>query len=533
MFKRLTMLLALAAGWGSLESNAVEATNQAVVVDLKLDDYLQQVVHHNEAVQAQMLETEVSRRKHKAEGGIFEPQLIASAMREANRRTNNIQQQAAQSGEGFFNERNDVYETAVEQGLPTGGKIRLGYTLSDLGNNINPLSGLGVTTTNGVWTKQYQTFVGLTLVQPLLKDGGLTPTLAALRLSALESDIAFQEYRRTLMMSLFRAADAYWGLYYSQEQVRFLDQSVSVAQNVLDDSREKLKAGHGSELDVMEAQSALALRNTKRNEALQSFYDSLSSLKTYAGVSTSFFQDGMNPEVWHAADVPRETSPEISYATCLERATAMNPDYLIQLKKADQEGLRLDVAKNQLLPNLNLKTAYGFNGLASEPGTSWEMAMDSQFPSWSVGLEFSIPLGINIKGHNLSEAAKLSLKEAEIQLKAVMTQLANGINTTIQKVAGWQQSIQSYQMIIHYNEELLKTQLERLKAGRVEARKVLEDEASLLDSRQNLANALMQYQHALLQVELSEGSLLKNRNLEISREELKQSTRKLVKSLND
>ena len=525
-------VLPLAAGLGCLELKAVEATNVADVVDLKLADYLQQVVLHNEAVQSQMLEAEVSRRKHKAEGGIFEPQLTASAMREANRRTNNVVQQAAQNGGSLFDERNNVFDTAIEQGLPTGGKVRLGYTLSDIGNNVNPYASSGISIPN-VWIQQYQTFSGVTLIQPLLKDAGLTPTLAALRLSALESDISFQEYRRTLMMSLFRAADAYWGLYYSQEQVRFLDQSVAVAQNVLDDSREKLKAGHGSELDVMEAQSALALRNTKRNEALQNFYDSLSSLKTYAGVSTTLFQDGANPEVWHAVDVPRETSPEISYATCLERATAMNPDYLIQLKKADQEGVRLDVAKNQLLPNLNLKAAYGVNGLSSAPGTSWEMAADGQFPSWSVGLEFSIPLGINIKAHNLSEAAKLTVKEAEIQLKAVMTQLANGINTTIQKVAGWQQSIQSYQMIIHYNEELLKTQLERLKAGRVEARKVLEDEASLLDSRQNLANALMQYQHALMQVELSEGSLLKNRNLEISREELRQSTKKLVKSLND
>ena len=54
-------------------------------MDLKLADYLQQVVQHNESVQAQMLEAEVNRRKNRAELGIFEPQLTASVTREEQR----------------------------------------------------------------------------------------------------------------------------------------------------------------------------------------------------------------------------------------------------------------------------------------------------------------------------------------------------------------------------------------------------------------------------------------------------------------
>ena len=54
-------------------------------------------------------------------------------------------------------------------------------------------------------------------------------------------------------------------------------------KEVLDDSQEKLKAGQGAELDVMEAQSALALRNTKRNDAVQDYYDALGHLQVLAG----------------------------------------------------------------------------------------------------------------------------------------------------------------------------------------------------------------------------------------------------------
>jgi outer membrane protein TolC len=63
-----------------------------------------------------------------------------------------------------------------------------------------------------------------------------------------------------------------------------------------------------------------------------------------------------------------------------------------------------------------------------------------------------------------------------------------------------------------------------LKAGSVDGHKVLEVEADLLDSRQELANSLVQYRDSLLELELASGALLKNRNLDITRNELKQQT---------
>ena len=54
----------------------------------------------------------------------------------------------------------------------------------------------------------------------------------------------------------------------------------------------------------------------------------------------------------------------------------------------------------------------------------------------------------------------------------------------------WQQSIKSYETVVHYNDELLKTTLQQLKAGMVDGHKALEVEADLLDARQSLANGI-------------------------------------------
>ncbi len=504
------------------------ATNEASMVDLKLDAYLQQVVQHNESVQAQMLEAEVSHRKNKAEVGVFEPQFKASVTYEANRRTNDVSQAAAQNNQGIFEENNTLYDSGIESLLPTGGKIRLGYSLNNLGNNLDPNASLFTSPTNHFWNRQYQSFAGATFTQPLLKNAGLTPTLANLRLSALDSDISFQEYRRQLMLTIFKAEEAYWNLYFSQEQVHFFDQSISVAQNVLDDSREKLKSGQGSELDVMEAQSALALRSTKRNYALQDYYDATQNLQVLMGSPPPPLPGPPFGLAFAVVGPPCETNPANSYSRNFQEAFSLNPDYLIQQIKIKEELLHVGVAKNQLLPELNFLGAYGFNGLGTSPGNSWDSINSGAYPSWSIGVELSVPLGGNIKGRNVYGASKLSLAEAYVRFKGVQTEISYGLNTSIQKAAAWEQSIQSYETVVHYNEELLKTQLQRLKAGRVDGHKVLEVEADLLDARQEFANALTQYQRALNQVELATGSILENRNMDLTRPELRRRTEALL-----
>ena len=505
----------------------VPVSNATDVVDLKLDDYIHQVFAHNQSVQAQMLETEVSRHKERGEKGIFEPSFQVSVTREANSRTNNTIQQAAQNSQGFFSEQNTIYDGGVQALIPIGGTVRLGANLSDLDNNVNPFGSV-FTETNTVFTRQYQTFVGVTYTQPLLKDFGFGPTLASIRLAALDSDIAFQQYRKQLMLVLSRAESAYWNVYFAQEQLRFFDDSVAVAQNVLDDSRQKLNAGQASELDVMDAQSGLALRQTKRNDAFQSYLEAIGMMRSLSGSSPIPYESGPGGPTPRVVDSPPQTNAPISYDEGYWEAFQSNPDFLIQEEKMKQEAVRLGVAKSEVLPQLDLKAAYGYNGLGSTPGDAWQVAVSQNFPSWSVGLELTLPLAGNIKARNLKKAAQLSLQEAYLNVSGAQTEIANHLNTAIQQMEAWQQSIHSYQTVVGYNEELLKATLEQFKDGTVDGHKVLEVEADLLDARQSLANALVQYRDTIIDLQVTDGSILEKWNVDLTRDELRRQTSALL-----
>lgn len=486
--------------------------------ELRLSDYLQRVVERNETLQGQLLATESARRKYKAERGIFEPSVTAAVTREANKRTNNVQQAAAQGSSFFFSERNTIADGGVQSLLPTGAKIRLGVTMSDLVNNVNPFGGF-LTPSNNQFYQQYQTFVGGSLTQPLLKNGGIGITMANIRIAALDSEIAFQDYRRQLMLTLSQAESAYWNLYFAQEQLRFFEESVSVAGSILNDMQEKVKAGQAAELEELEAQSGLALRKTKRNEALQNYYDAMSQVRAFASGTPT--RDGHG---FRVTDVPVATNVVATYGETFQTAFNYNPDYLAQQKKVAQEKMRYDAMRNQLLPELNVKGSYGYNGLGLTPGDSFDMVSKQGFPSWSVGLELIVPALGNIKGRNQYAAARLTYQEAIATLDNVETQVANTLDASVQKARSWQDSIQSYATVVRFNEDLLKTQRERLNVGKIEPRKVLEVEADLLDARQSLAQALVQFQRALLQCQMVGGTLLQTRGLELSREELKRKT---------
>ena len=156
------------------------------------------------------------------------------------------------------------------------------------------------------------------------------------------------------MVAIAQAETAYWSLYFAQEQLKFLDESIRVAESILDDSRGKLKAGKGAELDVLEAESGLALRRTKRNEALQRASDAQGQLMVQAGISPN-----SRPIRVRATDVPVITGIRHSQAESQREAMELNPDYVIQKKKVDEARLRFGVAKNQHRPELNLKGSWG------------------------------------------------------------------------------------------------------------------------------------------------------------------------------
>lgn len=483
--------------------------------ELTLSNLLVQVLEHNETIQAKLLEMEVSRRRERAEYGVFEPELFGGYEHVVNNRENTVEQERSTLS-STFDERNNVYQGGIEGFAPSGLRVRLGYSLRDLQNNLQTEpSFLFRGATNG----EFQSFFGINLTQPLLKNRGGAATLAGIRIAALGSDIAYQEYRRQLMLTLSTAEAHYWNLYLAQEQVRYFEESVKTAEKILRDNRQRFEAGRSPELEVLEAQAGLALRKSKLGEAQQKLYEA--AARVISLYSQTVLTAG---QLVRAVDCPTLSAAPMVFFDAWRTASEMNPDYQVQRLKLMQESSRLGYARNQRLPELNLKGSYGLNGLGQSPGESWDDIEKRGFPSWLFGVELRVPLGGGIKTANEFAAAKLRLRAAELGLREVETQMVNALDTAFHKLQSAETSVQGYETLVAFNQRLLESALAQFEVGRLESRKVLDIESDLFESRTSLAEVLVQYQRAALELELVQGAILKKRNLEFTQAELGQRT---------
>ncbi len=274
--------------------------------DLSLVDLRRLVLEQNEQIQARLYESEASERIARGERGIFEPALVVGADYQDTLRPNN-RQQTAQLGffaRPTFAERNTLYNAGLEFLLGTGAKVRTGYALRELNNNI------GAPETNALRLtgRQYETFVGISATQPLLKGAGIDATTAKIRLAAIASSVALQEYRRQVFLALASAEASYWDLRLAQEQATITADSVGTATRVLADNEARLEVGKGSALDVVQAQAAVASRKARLAQARQTAFDYASRLSSLYSQFT-----GADTALPRAVDSPETAEPAPSH----------------------------------------------------------------------------------------------------------------------------------------------------------------------------------------------------------------------------
>lgn len=466
---------------------------------LGLSNYLALVVQRSEKLQADATTLRATNRYARAERGIFEPALVGSVEHNENRRQNTARD-VVSLGNSLFDERNNSYTTALEFLVPSGARLRIGYSLREIHNNLQ----FGART-NG----EYETFIGGNIVQPLLRNAGTAATRYAIRLADSNSEIARQEYRRALLQLIGGAESAYLGLYLAQEQLKTFDESVRVAETVLADFKVRAETGKGSELDVLQAEADLSERNSGRRDAAQKLAEARARTAAFVGTTERDLQGLITAEPPPPVVVERLEFEE-RWPTLFD----FNPDYVAQRKRIDQEGIRVAFARNQRLPQLDLRASYGMNGLGMSTRESWDAVTSGEFPTWYVGAELRVPLGGDIKSRHELAAARDRQTAAALALRDLETQLANLLATSIHRVRNSHAAIADTETTVRLNRTLLETELARLDVGRVEARRVLEVERDLLVARLTALAAVILYHQSMIDLEILSGTYLLKRGVE-------------------
>lgn len=478
---------------------------------LALSDLLRRVADANLNVSAERHLVDAAREERAGAWGMFEPRLQAEFTREGNRRLNSRERFLSQASP-LFDELNTVYGGSLEFLSPVGTRVRAGTQVRDLRNNLQLRAGQEPAVNHNEWDG----FAGVTLTQPLLKNFGLGATLAPVRIARAQANTVLHQARGNIARVLSAAEVSYWDLYGADEEQKLRQRSLAIARQLLTDNQARVEAGRMNDLEVIQAEAGVVLRETQAAESAQRAIEASALLRAFLGESvegtTTAFVPTNAPD---AADL----GPSSSSVPVPSEALPRHPEYLARAAIVQENEVRTRFARNQRLPQFDLKASYGVNGLDGTVGDWFDSARTGDYPSWFLGFEFSVPVGPGIRERAGMRAAASRLASARASLSAAEIDLANQTSAARQRIDHLRARVASYAKVIDYHDKVLEAELAAVDLGRSDSRRVLEAEQDLTEVQVEALRQRLELRRAIIESEVLAGFYLRTRGLDLETEE--------------
>jgi len=518
---------------------------------MSLTKLIHRVVADNQQVQIQKTDWMIRQAEAEQSRAIFEPELLTSIERQMHKQRNTVQESLNRNYDSTYSEHNWKYDAALQALVPTGGQVKLGYNFNELSNSM--------TRSLSDDKNEYQMYLGVSLVQPLLKNAGTKATYAGIMSADLESLAAFQDYRLRMMQRVSKVSVEYWDYYQAQKKLTLRDESYRIAAQILADNQERYRTGKMAETEVLEAIIGVNTRKTLLSETAHAqtrvanrlrsllaltgtdpnILDNLgtNSKKQPAGQSVSSqeiipFKQLDSPIAQGALSPAPPPDPDLSTPPFLleqlstnrdeiiRSAFELRPEYLAARKKLEQAEIKISFDENQRWPELDLIGSYGLNSLDTNTGGSWDQIEDGSYSSWSAGLQFRLPLQGDIASRSQLKKSKLEKRRQLMILKEIEIEMKNRIDTAIDNVMRTTEQLKYARQIINIQKRLFDTELIRLEAGQSSSRLVLEKEDDYRLAKEDALSNTIRQQRALVEMELASGTILQNYGVDSMETEL-------------
>lgn len=415
------------------------------------------------------------------------------------------------------------YSISFLQQIPTGGNfsISLSSYKSDTNQSfqlINP---------------RYGSTLRFDFTQPLLKDFGFKVSRREILVAQNNLDISRSQFKSVLLDTIYKVQEAYWNLVYAIENFKVKSQSLELARDLLAKNKKEVEVGKLAPIEILNAEAVVASREAEILQAEALIRRNEDLLKNIINISE---EGKIVSERIVPLDKPTFIKEEISLEEASKQAYENRPD--LKMKKTDIEikELNLTVAKNQMLPGLNLNLSYwspGVSGdrllylddnpflgiiIGKEDGRATDSLRDALkllYKNWSVGLTLSIPLS-NIFTRADYVRARMELEKSQLELKNIEQLAMLEVRDAVWEIETSAKTVDAYRVARELAERRLEAEEKKLNVGLTTNYFVLQFQEELANARSTELNALVDHSLAWAKLEKALGISLDKRNIKIS-----------------
>lgn len=396
-------------------------------------------------------------------------------------------------------ERQSVQTTqlnaAISQLFFTGGTASIGFT-----NSYNR----GATALPAALSRYWQSSLGLTISQPLLKNLGREPTELAIDSARLGKSVSIDQFNAKLSALVAQVCTEYYQLHSLREDREVKKISLELARKILVETQARVKAGVMPAMEILNAEYGVAAREKELIDAERAVSDQTDLLRQLLQLETS-------GEI-EIADPPSKAQYEVSEQEQISLALKRRPEIRELQRTVELLELQTRVAGNRTLPDLTLSASAATVGLAGTYPKDMDRLSSGDYPNWSVGLSLSFPLG-NRAAENDYRKNRLKVEQAILKLRNQESLIANEVRSAVRAVAANFKQLEVADRGRAFAEERFKAFVRKVEVGLATNKDLLDVEHDLAVAKSNQVKAQAAYAGAVTQLWKATGELLEQHQI--------------------
>ncbi len=418
-------------------------------------------------------------------------------------------------GAGTFNDLNQSAELNYTQTLVTGTNFQIGL------NSTKDSSNSGFYFLN----PYYQSFLNLQVMQPLLRNRWRFPNTAPIVIARTNLQQSRAVFRGQVSTSLLEAIARYWELVRAHNGLDVARRSQDAAEATYQHDKRALELGALPPLDIYRSESEVASR---RLQVIQAEY-----LVKRAEENLRFTIGANQDPYIHALDIDAIEPPEpqgelltVDTATALQQALELRPELLAwqQALAVDDTSIRL--ARNQLLPELELQAFYQGSGVGGNSnfggvmtrgglGTSLNQLFNFGFPGYGASLTLNLPIKNRAAQADLGTALVTRHRD-QYSAQQAREQITQEVANAVHQLEQAKLSIAAGKTALDLAQKMLTAEQRKAQLGTENVFFQLDAQTRVATAQATLLQAEVDYQTAVATLHNATGSLLQDYNVELS-----------------
>jgi len=502
----LALLLLPASAQAQTATSGTPASAQAPgdqVLRVTRDDAVRLALENNPDLAVSRYDPAISETRVAAARGAFMPTLETALQR------NSQQAPPTNLFSGEQGIQTNLWSTtiAVNQLLPWGGGT---YTVGWDSSRTATDSLIASFDPSLVSTLQ------LGFTQPLLRNFRIDPARALVEVEQRNVEIADTLLQETRVTTAASAEQAYWAYVAALALVDVQQRSLDLAQELERTNRARVDVGQSPPLDLVAARAEVAQRQ-----------ENLIIARTVARQTEDLLRttiiDPMRNDYWSIRLEPADRVPAVGgppdVDAAVKRALSERADLSRARKEIQNTETNISLSRSETLPDLRVQANYltdaaggtrliregGFPGtVVGQQSTGFGNVLgqlfSADYPTWTLGLALSYPLGRSTAEANLARA-RIERDQAAARLKTVEVNAVREVRQAAWRLEQNQQRIETTRLGRELAEQRLDAEQKRFEVGMSTSFLVIQAQRDLAVARNNELQALLDYQLAAVAFE--------------------------------